>query len=250
MKNKSSIHPVKVVLADDHPIARRGLRTLLESDPTFRIVGEATDGIEALRLVEELNPGIAVVDISMPGQNGLDVTRKLRRVAPDVKVIILTMHFSEEVARECLRAGARAYVSKSDADEELLEALRAVRDDRPFLTSRITEMFSFYKGRQQCNPHAPRGLDGEIPLERLTMTEREILTLLCEGMTNAEVASKIASSTRTIELHRSNIMEKLQMTAFSDLVRYAVRHGIVLAHPNISRALTACVFTPRRKAVS
>jgi len=227
MKNKSSTHPVKVLLADDHPIARRGLRTLLESDPTFRIVGEATDGREALRLVEELKPAIAVVDISMPGQNGLDVTRKLRREAPDVKVIILTMHFSEYVARECLRAGARAYVSKSDADEELLEALRAVRDDRPFFTSRITEMFGTYKCAQQCNPDAPRGPDGEIPIERLSLIEREILTLLCDGMTSSEVATKIGSSTRAVEQRRSLIMEKLQMTAFSDLVRYAIRQGIV-----------------------
>jgi len=144
-----------------------------------------------------------------------------------VKVIILTMHFSEYVARECLRAGARAYVSKSDADEELLEALRAVRDDRPFFTSRITEMFGTYKCAQQCNPDAPRGPDGEIPIERLSLIEREILTLLCDGMTSSEVATKIGSSTRAVEQRRSLIMEKLQMTAFSDLVRYAIRQGIV-----------------------
>jgi DNA-binding NarL/FixJ family response regulator len=227
MKKKSSIERVKVLLADDHPVARRGLRMLLATDPTFSIVGEASDGKEALRLVEELNPAIAVVDISMPLQNGLDVTRKLRREAPDVKVIILTMHFSEDVARECLRAGARAYVSKCDSDEELLEALRAVRDDRPFLTSRVTEIFNTYKGTQQCNPDAPRGPDGEIPLERLTMIEREILALLCEGMTNMEVASQIGSSTRAVELRRRLIMEKLQITAFSDLVRYGIRHAVV-----------------------
>lgn len=229
MKNKSSIRPVKVLVADDHAVARRGLRALLETDPSFRVVGEASNGKEALRLVEKLKPGIAILDISMPEQNGLDVTRKLRREAPDVKVVILTMHFSEDVARECLRAGARAYVLKSDADEQLLEAVRAVRDDRPFLTPRITEMFNAYKGTQQCNPDAPRRLDGEIPLERLTTLEREILTLLCDGMSNIEVASQIAISTRAVELHRSQIMEKLQTTAFSDLVRYAVRHGIVPA---------------------
>jgi DNA-binding NarL/FixJ family response regulator len=227
MKKKSSIRPVKVLIADDHPVARRGLRTLLEAELAFRIVGEASDGNEALRLAEELNPTIAVVDISMPKLNGLDLTRRLRWEAPDVKVIILTMHFSEDVARECLRAGARAYVLKSDADEELLEALRAVRDDRPFLTSRITEMFATYKCIQQCNPDAARGPDGEIPIERLTIVEREILTLLCQGMTNAEVASQIGSSTRAIELRRGLIMEKLQITAFSDLVRYAIRHGMV-----------------------
>jgi DNA-binding NarL/FixJ family response regulator len=229
MKIKSSIRPVKVLLADDHAIARRGVRALLETDPTFRIVGEASDGKEALRLAEELNPGIAVVDISMPVQNGLDVTRKLRREAPAVKVVILTMHFSQDVARECLRAGARAYVLKSDADEDLLDALRAVRDDQPFLTPRITEMFDVYRSAEQCNPDAPRGPDGEIPLERLTVIEREILTLLCEGMTNTEVASQIGCSTRAVELRRGLIMEKLQMTRFSDLVRYALRHGMVRA---------------------
>jgi DNA-binding NarL/FixJ family response regulator len=229
MTKKRTSRPIRILLADDHAVTLRGLRALLETDPTFHVIGQARDGKETLHLVEELKPEIVILDISMPEQNGLDVARKLRREAPAVKVIILTMHFSEEVARECLRAGARAYVLKSDADCDLIEAVRTVRDDRPFLTRRITEMFNAYKGTQQCNPDAPRGLDGEIPLERLTKVEREILTLLCEGMSNTEAASQIAMSTRAVESHRSQIMEKLQMTAFSDLVRYAVRHGIVPA---------------------
>jgi DNA-binding NarL/FixJ family response regulator len=229
MSKKNAIRQVRVLIADDHPVARRGLRALLKTDPAFRIVGEAADGAESLRLVERLRPDIVVMDISMPGLNGLDVTRKLRRDAPAVKVIIFTIHFSEEVARECLRAGARAYVLKSDPDSDILEALRAVRGDRPFFTPRITELFSAPKSTQTYNPDEPRSPDGKIPLERLTLSEQKVLALVCKGMSNKEVASHLGLSTRTIEFHRNNIMSKLQITAFSDLVRYAVRHGIVPA---------------------
>jgi len=220
--------PIRILLADDHPVVRRGLHALLAADPAFRIVGEASDGAETMRMVEELRPEILVLDISMPELNGLDVTRKLRREFPDVKVIVLTMHFAEEVARECLRAGARAYVLKSDADEDLLEAVRAVRDDRPFFTPRIKDIF-YFNAFTPCNPVAPRGTDGEIPLERLTQREQEIIRMLCEGMSNKEVASTVGISTRTVESHRNNIMHKLQIGAFSELVRYAVRHKMVPA---------------------
>lgn len=227
ISKRLATRPVKVLLADDHPVVRRGLSALLNADPGFRVVGEAADGAETLRLVDELSPEIVVLDISMPEHNGLDVTRKLRRERPEVKVIVLTMHFAEEVARECLRAGARAYVLKSDADEDLLEAVRAVRDDRPFFTPRIKEMF--YLGPLPCNPVAPRGADGEIPIERLTHREQEIVKMLCEGLSNKEVASQVGISTRTVESHRNNIMHKLQIGAFSDLVRYAIRHKVIPA---------------------
>jgi two-component system, NarL family, response regulator NreC len=224
---RTSVRPVKVLLADDHPVVRRGLHALLSADQGFRVVGEAADGAETLRLVEELKPEIVVLDISMPHHNGLDVTRKLRREAPEVKVVVLTMHFAEEVARECLRAGARAYVLKSDADEDLLEAVRSVRDDRPFFTPRIKDMFYF--GPHPTAPGTPRSSDGEIPLDHLTPREQEIVKMLCEGLSNKEVASQVGISTRTVESHRNNIMHKLQIGAFSDLVRYAVRHKVVSA---------------------
>ncbi len=224
---RTGARPVKVLLADDHPVVRRGLNALLEADTGFRVVGEASDGAETLRLVDELKPEIVVLDISMPEYNGLDVTRKLRRESPDVKVVVLTMHFAEEVARECLRAGARAYVLKSDADEDLLEAVRAVRDDRPFFTPRIKDMF--YLGPRSCMPNAPRDAQGEVPLERLTQREQEVVKMLCEGLSNKEVASQVGISTRTVESHRNNIMHKLQIGSFSDLVRYAVRHKVVSA---------------------
>ena len=137
------------------------------------------------------------------------------------------MRFAEDIARECLRAGARAYVMKSDADEDVLEAVRTVRDDRPFFTSRIKDMF--YLGPLPCNPAAPRGADGEISIEGLTHREREIVKMLCEDLSNKEVASQVGISTRTVESHRNNITHKLQSGAFSDLVRYAIRNKVIPA---------------------
>src|ERR1700723_342910 len=220
---------IKVLIADDHPIARRGLREILKTDPTFRVVGEASDGDETLRLVKDLKPDLAVLDISMPKRNGIDVTRQLRRKSAELKIVILSIHFSREVARACLRAGARAYVLKSDPDEQVLAALRAVRDDQPFLTPRIAELFETNKPLEECDAAAPRGLDGKIPPERLTQREQQILKMLCEGRSSSEVASKIGISTRTTQSQRGEIKEKLQLTTFSSLVRYAIRHGIVPA---------------------
>ncbi|MGB9403105.1 MAG: response regulator transcription factor [Candidatus Acidiferrales bacterium] len=221
-----SSEPVRILLADDHPVVRRGLRSLLEADPSLRVVGEASDGAETIEQAKKLKPDIVVLDISMPEHNGLDVTRLLRREMPEVRVLILTMHFAEEVARECLRAGARAYVLKSDADTDLLAAVRAVRDERPFFTPQIANMY--YNGyMDSANPKAPLGSDGEIPLDRLTPREKEVAKMLCEGMSNKEVASSVGISTRTVESHRNNIMRKLNLAAFSELVRYAIRHGVV-----------------------
>ena len=160
-------------------------------------------------------------------KNGLDVTRLLRRESPDTKIVILTMHFAEEVARECLRAGARAYVVKSDSNDEVLAAVRAVRDSRAFFTPQIKDLY--YTGYMDCVPNAPPGADGEIPIDRLTSREREVVKLLCEGMSNKEVAYSVGISTRTVESHRNNVMRKLNLEAFSQLIRYAIRQGVVTA---------------------
>jgi DNA-binding NarL/FixJ family response regulator len=220
-----AIPPVRIVIADDHSVVRRGMRAILEEDPSFQVVGEAADGSQAIEQIRQLKPDIAIVDISMPEHNGLDVTRALRREDPDIRILILTMHFAEEVARECLRAGARAYVVKSDMDKDLLDAVRAVRDERPYFTPQIGEIY--YTGYMESNPNAPVGANGEIPLARLTPREKEVVKMLCEGLSNKEVASSVGISTRTVESHRNNVMRKLNLPAFSDLVRYAVRHGVV-----------------------
>lgn len=217
--------PTRVLISDDHAIVRRGVRTMIETDPSFEIVGEASSGNETLELVKLLKPHIVVLDISMPGENGLDVTRRLRREAPDVKILILTMHFAEEVARECLRAGARAYVVKTDSDQDVLAAVRAVRDERAYFTPQIQDLY--YTGYMDCKPNAPPEKNGELPLDRLTPREVEVVKMLCEGLSNKEVASSVGISTRTVESHRNNVMRKLHLVAFSQLVRYAIRHGVV-----------------------
>ena len=215
----------RVLLADDHAIVRRGVRAMIESDENFEVIGEATNGDEAIELVQELQPDIVVLDISMPGENGLDVTRKLHRVAPQVRILILTMHLNEEVAKECIRAGARAYVVKSDADDDVLNAVRAVREERVFFTPQIEDLY--YTGYMDCRPTAPADKNGEPPIERLTPREVEVVKMLCEGFSNKEVASNVGISTRTVESHRNNVMRKLNFQAFSQLVRYAVRKGVV-----------------------
>jgi len=215
----------RVVIADDHAIVRRGVRSMIAEDENFEIVGEATSGEETLALVKELRPDIVVLDISMPGQNGLDVTRKLRRAGADVRILILTMHLNEEVARECLRAGARAYLVKTDDAQDVLAALRAVREERVFFTPQIEDLD--YTGYMECRPNAPADKNGEPPIERLTPREVEVVKMLCEGLSNKEVASSVGISTRTVESHRNNVMRKLNFQAFSQLVRYAVRRGVV-----------------------
>jgi DNA-binding NarL/FixJ family response regulator len=223
----AATHPerVRILLADDHPVVRRGVRAVLEAEPTFEVVGEASSGPETMEKVRELDPLIVILDISMPTLNGLDVTRQLKKEAPDVRVLILTMHFAEEVARECLRAGARAYLLKTDAETDLVAAVRAVRDEKPFLTPQIRDMY--YNGYLECAPAAPPDANGEVPLTRLTSREREVVKMLCEGMSNKEVAGIVGISTRTVESHRTNIMQKLNLVAFSDMVKYAVRHHVV-----------------------
>jgi DNA-binding NarL/FixJ family response regulator len=226
LTNSLATEPVKILLADDHPVVRRGVRALLESGRGFRVVGEASDGAETLRLVEALTPEIVLLDISLPDRNGLDVACQLRREAPNVKVVIFTMHFGDEVERQCLQAGARAYVLKSNDDDQLLDALRAVRDDRPYFTRRISHPVDTYTGPRLSNPGGPRGPDRVTPLAHLTPREVEIVQMVCEGMTSLQIAAQFAISRRTVESHRSNVTRKLQITSLSDLVRYAHRTGI------------------------
>jgi DNA-binding NarL/FixJ family response regulator len=203
---------VRILIADDHAIVRRGLRALVESQQGWEVCAEAANGRQAVDAVERFKPDLAIVDIGMPELNGLDATRRILEMSPRTEVLVLTMHQSEEVVAEVLKAGARGYVLKSDADQNLIAAVEALLQHKTFLTSGVTGvLLSFTPGRT------------------VTPREREIIQLLAEGKSNKEVATVLNVSTRTIETHRANIMHKLDIDSLSGLVRYAIRNKIVQA---------------------
>ena len=211
---------VRVLVADDHAIVRRGLRSLVQSQPGWEVCAEASNGREALEMVGQLAPDVAIVDIGMPVLNGLETTRRIVQTYPRTQVLILTMHQSDEVVREVLKAGARGYVLKSDADQHLIYAIETLLQQKPFLTSDVTNtvLVKYLNGHDATRPEQDN---------RLTPREREIVQLLSEGKTNKEVAVLLDISTRTVETHRANVMHKLGMESLSDLVRYAIRNKIV-----------------------
>lgn len=218
--------PYRILIADDHAVVRRGLRSLLESQPGIEVCCEASTGAEALEYVRRAKPDMVVLDLTMPEMNGLDVTRAVREESPSTAVLVLTMHFSEELAREVLRAGALAYVLKSDADSELLTAIDHVRHNQPFFTSAlaISMAHTFVHG-----PGDAAGGPGEKPLPGSPLTNREVevIQLLAEGKSNKEAAVELGVSTRTVESHRNHIMHKMSFRSFSELVRFAVRNKLI-----------------------
>lgn len=211
---------VSVLVADDHGVVRRGVRALLASNPEWQVCGEAASGQDALTEAKRLRPDIVLLDITMPDMNGLDATRAILKAVPETKVLILTMHESEQVVREVLDAGAHGYILKSDADTDLVNALEAVRQNRPFFASKVSQMV--LAGYLNPGPRRPQGASGE-----LTPRQREVVALLTTGKSNKEVAAALGISIKTAETHRSTIMRRLKLGAFSDLVRYAVRERII-----------------------
>ena len=214
---------VRILIADDHAIVRRGLRALVESQQGWEVCAEAANGRQAVENGERFKPDIAIVDIGMPELNGLEATRQILKMSPRTEVLVLTIHQSEEVVAEVLKAGARGYVLKSDADQNLIAAMEALLQHKPFLTAGVTDVVlsEFLSGRTASLDAAPGG--------NLTPREREIIQLLAEGKSNKEVAAVLNVSTRTIETHRANIMHKLGINSLSGLVRYAIRNKIVHA---------------------
>jgi DNA-binding NarL/FixJ family response regulator len=211
-----------IAVVDDHDIVRRGVRALLESRPDYEIVAEAATGREAVELARRQRPDVIVLDLSLPEMNGLDATRQIIRESPGTEVLILTMHHSEELAREVLQAGARGYVLKSDADRNLLPAVDSLRKHQPYLASAVAEVVlgDYLRLTEKSYGHAP-------PRDPLTAREREVVQLLGEGRTNKEVATVLDVSVKTIESHRANIMRKLRLRSVTDLVRYAIRNKLV-----------------------
>jgi DNA-binding NarL/FixJ family response regulator len=216
---------LRVLVADDHEIVRKGLRSILEEQPGWEVTGEASDGREAVDKVRSLRPDVSVVDVGMPGLNGLEATRQMLRNDPETKVLILTMHESDPLIREVLDAGARGYLLKSDASRDLVSAIDAIRRNKTYFTARVAQMV--LDGYLDKKPRTPA--EAEVPTSRLTPRQREIVQLLAEGKSSKEVAVALGLSVKTAETHRANIMRRLNCHSVSELVRYAIRNNIIQA---------------------
>jgi DNA-binding NarL/FixJ family response regulator len=214
------------MVADDHEVVRRGLCSLLQSQPDWEICGEANDGREAVEKAQELKPDIVVLDIGMPNLSGLEATRQILKATPQTKVLILTLHDSDQVVTEVLSAGARGFLLKSDAARDLVVAVDALKRGKTYFTSKVAAMVleGYLKGGTLAP--TPSGRD------RLTPREREIVQLLAEGNSTKQVAGMLGVSVKTAETHRSNVMRKLQLHSVSELVLYAVRNNLVHVSPH------------------
>jgi two-component system, NarL family, response regulator NreC len=211
---------ISVVLADDHPLVRRGLRGALETDPEFAIAAETGDGLEAVRLAERLQPDVLVLDLMMPGLGGLDVLPIVRQRSPRTRVVVLSMYANEDFVLQALRNGAIAYVLKGCDPALAVEAVRAAAAGRRYLGPGVSERaFDAYQEKAESGPPDPHDL--------LTPRERQALQLAAEGHSNAEVAARLSISTRTAEMHRANALRKLGLRSQADLIRYAIRRGMI-----------------------
>lgn len=210
----------KILLADDHHIVRQGLRALLQSEPHFQLAGEAGDGLEAVRLAEKLKPDVLITDMMMPGLNGLEVTRQVTKSLTRTKVIILSMYTNDAYVFEALKNGASGYVLKDSQASDLIQAVREVVAGRRYLSPPLSERaLELYMHRVEAVP--------DDPYELLTDRERAVLQLVAEGGTSAEIATRLFISPRTAEGHRANLMRKLGLQNHTDLVRFALKRGIL-----------------------
>ncbi|HWW00163.1 MAG TPA: response regulator transcription factor [Candidatus Acidoferrum sp.] len=209
---------IKVLVADDHPVVRRGLQSLLAKQERLTIVGEAADGEEALQKALALSPDVVLLDISMPRRDGLEVTAVLRKDAPRIKVLILSVHSNKEYIFRIIQAGAHGYVSKEAAPEELLRAIEAVYSGETFFSPEIA--------RAALNQLVNHGGKKE-PFGQLTGREREVLVLIAQGQSNKEIASQLGIGVRTIETHRERIMRRLDIHSVAGLTKFAIANGMV-----------------------
>jgi DNA-binding NarL/FixJ family response regulator len=213
----------RVLVVDDHAVVRQGLRMLLETQAGVEVNGEATNGMEAVEHVKKTKPDLVVLDLTMPEMNGLDAARAIRDASPQTEILVLSMHFSEEIAREVLRCGVRGYMLKSDANTELVTAVQRVRRGEQYFTSRLSATMA------ENFAHSGGNGTDEAPLAGTPLTPREveIVQLLAEGKSNKEAAAALGVSTRTVESHRNHIMHKMNFESFSELVRFAIRKDLV-----------------------
>jgi DNA-binding NarL/FixJ family response regulator len=212
--------PISVFLADDHPVVRNGLQLILQAEADINVVGEAADGHEAVRRVEKAKPDVVVMDIAMPGLNGIEATKKIRVACPEARVLILSMHATAEHIYQALQAGAQGYLLKESAGEEVIKAVRALCKGKRYLSEKISEtMVNDYL--QQ------RALDKKkSPLESLSEREREILQLAAEGKTSAEIGRALFISPKTVETYRSRLMQKLGISDHAALIKFAIQYGV------------------------
>jgi two-component system, NarL family, response regulator NreC len=218
------VKKLRILIADDHALVRRGARSVLSSRQGWKVVGEAENGREAIRKAIDLKPDVAVVDIGMPDLDGIEVARQIRDAVPDTKVLVLTMHESDQMVRRALDAGASGYLLKSDLTDSLRQAVKAVAKGERFLASKVSEivLHGFLRTKSQ-HQH------GERAGTRTTPREIEIIRLLAEGKTNKEIAALLGIAVRTVETHRSRIMLKLGLHSLAELIHYAMRNGLALA---------------------
>jgi DNA-binding NarL/FixJ family response regulator len=213
----------RVLIADDHAVVRSGLKQLLEAQSGIEVCCEATTGVEAIEHVRKAKPDMVLLDLTMPEMNGLDAARQIREISPDIDILVLSMHYTEEIAREVLRSGARGYMLKSDANAELVTAVHRVRRGEQYFTGLLSatmaESFAHTKGEGSEDP--------AIAGTPLTAREAEIIQLLAQGKSNKEAAAVLGVSTRTVESHRNHIMHKMEFESFSDMVRFAIRKNLV-----------------------
>ncbi len=210
---------ISIVLADDHPVVRQGLRRFLEPEPDFSVVGETGDGLETVRLVERLRPDVLVLDLVMPGLSGFDILPILRQRAPRTRVVVFSMYANDDFIRQALRSGAAAYVLKGCDPAHAVEAIREAMAGRRYLSPAIARRFEAYRGKAETAPPDPHDL--------LTPRERQALQLAAEGHTNAEIAARLSISPRTAEMHRASALRKLGLKSPTELVRYAIRRGMI-----------------------
>jgi two-component system, NarL family, response regulator NreC len=211
---------ISIILADDHPVVSRGMRALLERERDFSIVAVAADGLETVRLAEQLQPDVLVLDLMMPGLSGLEALRILRQRLPRTRVVILSMHSSNAFIAQALQNGAIGYVLKDSTEESLVHAVREAAAGRRFLSPPVTEIaINAYIEQSKTGPFDPH--------ETLTPRQREVLQLAAEGKANAEIAARLNISVRTVENHRAALMQRLGLQNQAELIRHAIRHGLI-----------------------
>lgn len=211
---------IRIYLAEDHHLVRQGTRLLLESEPDFEVVGEAEEGLQATQQVLRLRPDVLIVDIVLPDLNGIEVTREVKRRLPGLKVVALSLYDTDAYVIEAFKAGASAYVLKKSTAQELVQAVRQAMADKRYLSTSLNSLFDVFLRRSR--EEAP--VD---PYDSLTRRERQVLQMAAQGMNNPEIARRLLISVRTVEMHRANMLKKMGINGQTELVRYALKRGLV-----------------------